>query len=64
MAAAKEFNSMIPINVINLQSRRQVNMIDYGTLKQDYINARNEFRKYYPNLSYPIRCRDVFKSNG
>lgn len=59
-----EFNKSIPVKVTNLQSKKQVDLNDYEDLKKHYINTRNEFKQYYPIPTYPIRCRDVYKSNS
>ena len=59
----RAFSENIPISVFNLQSKEIVDLHDYGNLKEHFKNTRDEFKKYYPKPTYPIRCNDVFKSS-
>ena len=63
VADFKIFNKEIPLNIYNLQSKEMVDMNNYGNLKEHFRNSREDFMMYYPHLTYPIRCNDVFKSN-
>ena len=64
IADLSAFNKNIPITIINLQSKEKVDLCDYSGLKEHFINTQREFKKYYPKPTYPIRCNDVFKSDG
>lgn len=58
-----EFNRSIPVTMINLQTKEKVDPKNYNNLKEHFKKARNEFEQWFPNLDFPVRCREVFKSS-
>jgi len=63
MQDIQAFNNAIPILVINLQTKKKININHYVDLKEDFKQSQNEFIQWYPNLPYPIRCKDVFEAD-
>jgi len=61
VADLRAFNNEIPITVTNLQTKKTVNLNQYGDLKDHFRTEHDEFSRWYPKPMYPIRCREVFK---
>lgn len=64
-ADLRVFNNEIPITIINLQTKKIINLNQYSDLKDHFKAEHDEFGRWYPKPVYPIRCREVFKQiNG
>lgn len=55
----KEINKSIYFELYDCQSHKTVKSID--EILENFNKERKLFFELYPNISYPIKCKDVFK---
>ncbi len=54
-------NHSVPITVINLQTKKPIDIKNYSDLKKHFKSEHDEFGRWYQTPVYPVRCKDVFK---
>jgi len=55
-----KFNEAINISVYDLQLKKHIDLLNYDEFKKNFIEKNREFKKFFPDLNYPIRCEEVF----